>query len=182
MRFVCNNQLFKKEVYSDTVYIYENKDFKPHLVIQTGKKLIMPQVRSEYDGLDIARDYIMPLKLFEFGEFVYYEFIYKFELYRNIPRYSFIGSIESNFIAFYKAEPGIINDPDGGPNILPKTIKDDNTVIALVDALQLKKHVVSDVFKNSIPKYPEKKKELEKLANSLKETDNPILMIVRLKK
>ena len=33
-----------------------------------------------------------------------------------------------------------------------------------------------------VPKYPEKKKELEKLANSLKETDNQILMIVRLKK
>ena len=32
------------------------------------------------------------------------------------------------------------------------------------------------------PEFPEKKKELEKLANSLKETDNPILMIVKLKK
>lgn len=33
-----------------------------------------------------------------------------------------------------------------------------------------------------IYKYPEKKKKLEKLANSLKETDNPVLMIVRLEK
>ena len=36
--------------------------------------------------------------------------------------------------------------------------------------------------KTLLPKYPEKKKELEKLANSLKETDNPVLIIVRLKK
>ena len=74
-----------------------------------------------------------------------------------------------------------MNDLDGGPNIFPRTIKDDNTIIALVDALQIKTHVVSETFKNSKPKYPEKMKELEKLANNLKETDNPVLMIVKLK-
>ena len=31
------------------------------------------------------------------------------------------------------------------------------------------------------PKYPEKKKQLEKLANSLNENDNPVLMLVKLK-
>jgi hypothetical protein len=45
-----------------------------------------------------------------------------------------------------------------------------------------KAHVTFSVFKNSKSKYHEKKKELEKLANSLKETDNLILMMVRLKK
>jgi len=30
-------------------------------------------------------------------------------------------------------------------------------------------------------KHPEKKKELEKLANSLDENDNPVLMLVKLK-
>jgi hypothetical protein len=42
--------------------------------------------------------------------------------------------------------------------------------------------VTGNEFKNSSTKYPEKNKELEKLANSLKETDNPLLMMVRLKK
>ena len=70
---------------------------------------------------------------------------------------------------------------DGGQNIIPKTIKDDNTIIAWMDPLKLKAHVDSEVFKNSTPKYPEKKKELERLANSLKETDNPVLVLVKLK-
>lgn len=77
---------------------------------------------------------------------------------------------------------GLINDLDGGPNILPLTIKDDNTIVGCVDALQLKNHVSSEAFKNSTPKYPEKKKEPEKLAASLKETDNPVLMLVTLKR
>ncbi|HPI69015.1 MAG TPA: hypothetical protein PL003_07320 [Bacteroidales bacterium] len=42
-------------------------------------------------------------------------------------------------------------------------------------------HSKSETFKNIQPVYPEKKKEFEKLADSLKETDNPVLVLVRLK-
>ena len=47
---------------------------------------------------------------------------------------------------------------------------------------KLKNHTASNKFKNSIPVLKNKKQELEKLAGSLKETDNPVLMLVRLKK
>lgn len=169
--------LFKKEVYSDTIYVYKNMEFRPHLVIEVGDRLITPKVRSELAGLELAKNYITPRNLFEFGEYVYYEFTYKFD-FSNTLNYSFIGSKKRDFQVFIKPENGIINDLDGGPNILPLTIKDDNTFIGCVDALQLKKHVASETFTKSTPKYPEKKKELEELANSLKDTDNPVLMFV----
>jgi hypothetical protein len=51
----------------------------------------------------------------------------------------------------------------------------------LLSPYQIKAHIGTETFINSSPKHPEKKKELEKLANSLKETDNPVLMLVRLK-
>jgi hypothetical protein len=76
---------------------------------------------------------------------------------------------------------GIKNDLDGGPNIDLKLTKDDNTVLSWINAYELKQHIESKDFKNSTPKYPEKKKELEKLANSLNENDNPVLMLVKLK-
>ena len=177
-----NNQSFKKEAYSDTIYVYEKMDFKPHLVIEVGKKLITPDVRSMYNGMYIAKNYIQQLNLFEFGDYIYYDFIYRFALPDVLLTYSFIGSKKNNFQALFNRSEGIINDLDGGPNILPRTVKDDNTIIALVDAIQLKTHVASETFKNSSPKYPEKKIELEKLANSLNETGNPVLMLVRLKK
>ncbi|HQB37467.1 MAG TPA: hypothetical protein PLI41_07990, partial [Bacteroidales bacterium] len=60
--------------------------------------------------------------------------------------------------------------------------KDNKTVISWIDANKLKEYIASENFKNSKPLYPEKKKELEKLANSLKETDNPVLVLVSLKK
>jgi hypothetical protein len=176
-----NNQLFKKEVYSDTIYLFENMTFKPHLVIEVGDRLITPEARSKYEALYLAENYINPLNLFEFGDYVYYEFIYKFVPYGEELAYGFIGSKKNNFQALFNLEQGIINDLDGGPNIWPKTTKDDITLIGCIDALKLKTHVASESFKNSTPKYPEKKKELEKLAVSLKETDNPVLMLVRLK-
>ena len=59
--------------------------------------------------------------------------------------------------------------------------KTESWFVDWIDAYQLKAHVASEAFKNSTPKYPEKKKELKQLANSLDENDNPILMLVKLK-
>ena len=46
---------------------------------------------------------------------------------------------------------------------------------------ELKNHIASDDFKNGVAKYPEKKKQLEELANSLTVFDNPVLMFVTFK-
>jgi hypothetical protein len=54
-------------------------------------------------------------------------------------------------------------------------------MVYYTEAFELKSHVASDAHKNATPKYPEKKKELERLAGSLNENDNPVLMIVKLK-
>ena len=176
-----NNNLFKKEVYSDTVYVYDNMEFKSHLVIKAGHKLITPEARSEMASLNLMKNYISPRNLFEFGDFVYYEFWNMFD-FSNTEIYGFIGSKKNNYKVLIDPSQGIINDLDGGPNITPLTIKNDVTMVGCIDVISLKNHITSDVFKNSFPRYPEKKEELEQLANSLKETDNPVLMLVRLKK
>jgi hypothetical protein len=176
-----NNQIFKKEVYCDTIFEFDKMSFKPHMVIQVGDKLVTPEIRSVTDGLDIVKKYIDPYKLFEFGDYVYYEFQTEFILSKGSKVYSFIGSKKDDFDTLIDTEQGLVNDLDGGPNITPITTKDDNTIVAMIDAIELKAYVVSDTFRNSNPKYPKKKEELEKLANSLKETDNPVIIMVSLK-
>lgn len=175
------NKILKKEIYSDTIYSFEGKDFTPYMVINEGEKLLSPRVRSEYDGKYIGENYINQLNLFEFGDFIYYGIIYKYILFGKVDIYGFLGSEKRNFQLLFDLGQGIINDLDGGPNIVPFTNMNDSTVVTLIDALTLKKHIESVEFINSRPIYPEKKKELEKLAASLKETDNPILVLVRLK-
>jgi 6-bladed beta-propeller len=177
-----NNKLYKKEVYSDTVYAFENLSFKPHLVIAHGEKLLTSNARSEYEPSLLMQKFLSQEKLFEFGDYLYYEFIYDFKRGARYTYRGFIGSKKDKTQYLIYPEQGLMNDLDGGPNIWPKTIKDDSTIISWFDTLYLKNHVASEAFKITTPKYPEKKKELEELANSLKETDNPILVLVRLKK
>lgn len=76
---------------------------------------------------------------------------------------------------------GLYNDIDAGPRFLPHKQINDSTMVMWIEAKQLKEHVASDDFKNNSPKYPEKKKELENIANSLSEFDNPVLMFVTFK-
>jgi hypothetical protein len=81
----------------------------------------------------------------------------------------------------YLYTSGFYNDIDAGPRFFPMIQVNDSTMLMQINAKKLKDHVASDDFKNSVVKYPEKKKELEKLANSLNELDNPVLMFVTFK-
>lgn len=85
-----------------------------------------------------------------------------------------------------KSKPCLINDLDGGMPLSSEiNYFSENSreyLIQLVNSFDLKAYLAGNEFKKTIPKYPEKKKNLEKLVNSLKETDNPVLMVVRLKK
>ncbi|MBW6480991.1 MAG: 6-bladed beta-propeller [Bacteroidales bacterium] len=180
MFYRFNNKVFTKEVYCDTIFEFENLSFKPHIVIHVGDRLITPEVRSKTDGLGILKKYINPFNLFEFGDFVYYEFQTEMNLFQDNKVYSFIGSKKEDFEVLIDAEKGIENDLDGGLNIIPITIKDESTIIAMVEAMELINYITSDTFISSNPKYLDKKKQLETLTNSLKETDNPILILVSL--
>lgn len=80
---------------------------------------------------------------------------------------------------------GIINDLDGGIRFIPRSYFMENGrefMIGLINPYQILALVKSNEFKNAAPKYSEKNPPLIKLADSLKETDNPILMVVRLKR
>ena len=81
-------------------------------------------------------------------------------------------------------EASIFNDFDGGLPLKSVFYYSDNIseyIAAYIFPFELKAHVASDEFKTSTPKYPEKKKQLEQLAKSLDENDNPVLMLVKLK-
>ena len=152
--------------------------FEPAVILDRGGRLITLEAQISRSGSRRA-EYIEDTKIIQFGDHVYAEFIDRAAEYT---RYGFYASFDkSSQYLMSINEHGIINDIDGGPSIRMKTSLNSNTVISWIDAFELIAFVNSDEFKNSIPKYPEKKKELERLANSLNENDNPVLMLVTLK-
>lgn len=76
---------------------------------------------------------------------------------------------------------GLCNDVDAGPMFRPNYQVNDSTMVMWFLADEFKAHVASDDFKNNTPKYPEKKKELEELAKTISEFNNPVLMFVTFK-
>lgn len=179
-----SNQLFKKEIYCDTIFSFKNKVFKSHMVIDIGKQRLTPEIRSSIVtrpdfSVTTQDNYITPWNLFEFSDFIYYEMITTLNGTRGL--YSFIGSKKDNFRAMIDSEKGLSNDLDGGPDIWPRTFKDDSTIVSWIEALKFKQYIASEAFKNSNPKYIDKKKDLEKLANAIQENDNLIVILVKVK-
>jgi hypothetical protein len=76
---------------------------------------------------------------------------------------------------------GLVNDIDGGAPFWPTAQPYGNQLVCSINAYELKEYINSDAFKHSTPKYPEKKKALKELADSLGWEDNPVLMVVTLK-
>ena len=77
---------------------------------------------------------------------------------------------------------GFVNDIDGGVPFWPIAQPNGQQLVGVIDAYELKAYVASEVFIKANPKHPERKKELKQLAENLDNNDNPVLMIVYLKK
>ena len=173
-----------KEIHSDTIFYLDGVKIVPNMILNSGDRQFTVEKREKINndflqnptviGETMART-LRPINFFETNKYVFYFYRYDRKGRMLIYDKSTNKKIEID------SEIGIKNDFDGGPNIELKTTKDDNTVMSWINAYELKAHVASDKFKNSTPKYPDKKKELEQLAKSLDENDNPVLMLVKLK-
>jgi len=80
---------------------------------------------------------------------------------------------------------GIRNDIDDGPLFMPLGYYSENGreyMFGLTDPLKIKNQIRNNRYKNANSKSEERTTEVERLSSSLKETDNPVFMIVRLTK
>lgn len=84
------------------------------------------------------------------------------------------------------SEPYLMNDLDGGLpfgfDINYHTEIKSEYLVQLINPSDLIIHVNTSEFKSKSHKYPEKKRALENFASTLKDTDNPILMMSEIKK
>ncbi len=79
---------------------------------------------------------------------------------------------------------GFINDLDGGIDIFGgiRTVHGMNILVEAVDALYLKTRLTPEYLSSSKAVYPEQKEKLIRFLEELKEDDNPVIIMVYLKK
>jgi len=93
------------------------------------------------------------------------------------------GEKEVNFNTRIE-ELGLINDIDGGADFFPQwSVYDDSTqlFIAAKSVFNMKSELTQEYFINREIKFPDKKDSLVKLVNSFDDTDDYVLMLVKLK-
>jgi hypothetical protein len=182
-----DNKLHMKGWYNDTVYSYdENNRIVPQFFIDL-KEHKLP------DDLIYERKWTRPLPddlcwtgVHETSNYIFIPYGYHFDIVNMKPSKEEEGCILYNKktkegVAVEETNAGgFIDDITGGPGFRPM-VTNDTLAIMTVSAFDMKKYLDSDKFENQEVKFPEKKKELEQLANSLNENDNPVLMLVKLK-
>ncbi len=189
-----NNQINYHNHYNDTLFsISHDLSYKPSLLLNLG--ITIPETKeSEQENLN-KRFFIKILKVFETDNYWIMNCIQNPTPLIS-KQYYVIVDKETNEMFFMNArEPstsnygprytgGIMNDLDGGIPFQPERRFEENGreyMLELVSPFALKNYVYSDEFKNIVPKYSEKKEKLIKLADSLDEMDNLVLVTVRLK-
>lgn len=184
--YIYKDKLSYYNSWTDTVFsILPDLTEIPSMTLSSGEHRFP---RSYVPMEDISqKKYFILSKIFETERFLvikYYYRKYSLALIDKKNQATFLDHYEWDEGLNGHPVSGVINDLDGGSWFLPDGhfIKDGNEYMTgLQYPFQIISRVASDEFKNSAPKYPEKKKELEKLAASLKETDNPVIVMVKLK-
>ncbi len=170
--------------FNDTVYLFSpDLTYRPGFILASGDYRL-PKSYVD-DPIKRLPEYIMFKQILETKKYL----IIRYGFYKGKNGIVIIDKKDyksyTSYLTLDDNDGGITNDLDGGIKFLPVGYDSRDGreyLMGLMDPFQLKARAKSDEFKNSVPKYPEKKKELERLANILKETDNPVLLIIRLKK
>ncbi len=180
--FHLKQKLFFKEYFNDTLYTLNNERLKPIYVLNTENHKPLPNFKKkEFKTHNHNEDY--NLRWFcTSSRFIFFTLWYNNMFYTSVidkktnelkitysktPYFKF-----DNYFNYYS----FINDIDNFIDFIPKYIDDQDYAIALLEAYE-----ITEWFE----KNPEKAKNLplrlQKLKN-VKETDNPVVMIVKLKK
>jgi len=179
--FVC----FKEE-FSDTVFYVDakNSSFRPRIIFDTHGTLFTPEMKGGSEKMKNNSTTYIP-KIFETSKYVFYWYYTVIIEQRIVNLYGFLLDKKTN--TKYKFDVGedrkirLKDDFSGGPdfNIEFRENRCSNgKLFSFVEALTLKKYVDSENFKDANVRDPKKKSELKRLADSLEETDNPVLIVV----
>ena len=185
LAYSAGNLVCFKEVCSDTVFYVDAKDysFKPRIIFDTHGTFFTPEMKAGSEKMKNNTTFIP--NIFETSRYVFYWY-YTVIVEQNIVNlYGFLFDKKTG--TKYKFDVGedrkikLKDDISGGPDFeieYQENQSSSGKLFSLVEALALKKYVAGEDFINAKVSDPKKKNELKKLADSLEETDNPVLIVV----
>jgi hypothetical protein len=177
-----NETMRIKGLLNDTIFTINN-DFKfdPFMVLNSGGKSITTDFLANVPAPDMNSGTSPTAAFLAISE------ILELEKYLMCRHYYQVGSTwivynkESDQTLQFDGKELLKDDISGGINIEPK-FACNGLIYAWTDALKFKTHMSGDDFRKAEVKNPARKTELEKLAASVKEDDNHLLIVITPKK
>lgn len=175
-----------KSMYNDTVYTVTGDNFVPAYYIDLGKYRLPDDARFENPvSMEKFRRVQNLYYLASAVEAAGYVFVTSFTYADSLPQNILHqpGNAESTFLVKeYGESAGFINDWDGGPEFWPEGKANDQTLFMPVSPIKLMDMIGEGDFADTDVVYPDRKKELMNMIKGLKEEDNVVLMVVKLKR
>jgi hypothetical protein len=175
-----------KEDFSDTVFYVDarNRSFRPRIIFNTHGTSYTPEMKGGSEKIkDNSTTYIP--KIFETSRYVFCQYYTIIVEQKVVNLYGFFFDKKTN--SKYKSDIGadrkmkLSDDLSGGPDFRLEYQENrcsNGRLFSYVESITLKQYVDSDDFKDANVMDPNKKSELKRLADSLEETDNPVLVVV----
>lgn len=175
-----------KEDFGGTVFYVDarNSLFRPRIIFNTHGTSFTPEMRGGSEKMkDNSTTYIP--KIFETSRYVFCLYYTMIVEQKVVNLYGFFFDKKKNSkLKFDVGEDRTIklrDDLSGGPDFTIEYYENrcsNGRLFSYAEAMALKKFVDSENFKDAEVRDPNKKSELKRLAGSLKETDNPVLVVV----
>jgi hypothetical protein len=164
-------------LFNDTVFVVngENK-LVPELVLNVGKEGIRPEhiANLTRGSAELLKKKLRIDEVLKCGEVFFWKIRYDSHTYFEML------NIEENLR--FRSSNGftLIDDLTGGPDFEPK-YSYGGELYSWVEAVTLKEHIKSEHFRELKVQNDIVKQGFVNLVNNLKEEDNPVLMVVRMK-
>lgn len=177
--YIYQDKPYFKTLYNDTVYTINENKITPGYSINLGKYTL-----PENKMIQMLTQNIQSIKN-TFDNYYYSSTIESGNII--FLRTQSFGTSSANLFLINNTDYSgiskgpIFNDFDGGPVFWPDGYVNDKEIYSSFNALSLTKNIDQIKSNNAKAKYPEKQKQLIDFILKLNPTDNPILMIVKLK-
>lgn len=174
IHYQFDNKLHFRERFNDAVFSIniESNTFTSSLILDSRVSSTNSENINDPEYFRILPNVV---NIFEVPRYLYY--VYNFSQYDHKVFYDKYEDRK------YEIDPGngvLIDDIGGGPDFDPKFCSEGN-MYSWISARDLKKYAESEEFTEAQVQNPQKQEDLKKLVLFLKDSDNPILILVRLK-
>ena len=183
---IFNDRITYYNVWTDTIYsIDKDLQEKPVLIVAQGEHR-SPRGYVTADQI-LQKKYFGVTRLIETKRYFLFKYYYHGYTMTFVDKKTWTAStFQYEWDESIGGHPisGMINDLDCGSWFLPDSYYSENGneyLIGIQYPYQILARADSKEFKDSNPKDPAKKVKFEELAASLKETDNPVIVMVKLK-